>query len=301
MVASPVQSQVPPIVRPALDTLQKKLRSLSSDDIRIEDVRFVHGHIHPISHVELSNGQHLLFKIAPYQTTALLRRERQSLRTEAEVLALLKALPDPRIPQLIEPEAHPHTQNPPFLLRHFVRGVPLPEIESSLSPGDWQDIDREIGCFVQLIGQQKSESFGPLPCASPSSGCSTWRKAFLGMIESSLRDAEDTFVSLPYAQIRQELYRLLPALDSVTEPRLVIVDMGKKSHIILNPETKQVSGIVDCSWAVWGDLLMAEVFENPSEAFFEGYGSKHPKDESEHIRLLLFVWFIVLPILKYIC
>lgn len=289
MVASLVQTQVPPIVRFALDNVQKKLDSLSSDDIQVENARSIQGHIHPISHVKLSNGQHILFKIAPYQTTALLRRERQSLRAEAEVFTLLNTLRHPLIPRLIEPAAQPLTPNHPFLLRDFMRGVPLSEIESSLSPRNLQDIDRKIGSLIQLIGQQKSESFGCLPSVSPGSGCSTWRKAFLGLIESPLRDAEDMFISLPYAQIRQELYRLVPALDSVTEPRLVIVDMGKKTHIILNPETKQISGIVDFSWAVWGDLLMAEAFGNPSPAFFEGYGSYHPKDKSEHIRLLLFV------------
>lgn len=289
MVAPPLRTKIPPIVRPTLDMIQHKLSSLSSDNIQVESVRSIQGHIHPMTHVKLSNGHHLLFKIAPYKTTALLRRERQSLPAEGQVLSLLNPLQEPLIPQLIEPEAQPLALNRPFLLRDYMLGVTLFDIEASLSPRNRQDIDRKIGSLIQLIGQQRSEFFGCLRSVSPGSACSTWRKAFLGLIESPLRDAEDMFISLPYAQIRQQLYRLMPALDSVTEPRLVIVDLGKKSHIILNPETKQMTGIVDFSWAVWGDPLMAEAFENPSRAFFEGYGSNHPKDKSEHVRLLLFV------------
>ncbi|KAK2754058.1 hypothetical protein FQN54_007227 [Arachnomyces sp. PD_36] len=287
MVASFIQSQVPPIARPTLNTLKKKLGPLFPDDIRVECVCSVEGHVHPINHAKLSDGQHIIFKATPYQTTTLLRREYRSLEAEIRVLTLLKPQRDSLIPLLIEPDSQPLPHSPPLLVRHFVRGVPLPEIESSLRPSQWDGIYRNLGNLVYLISQQRSGSFGPVASVSSGSGCSTWQIAFITLIESALRDAEDMFISLQYTQIRQEIYRLVPALDSVTQPRLVVVDMGKKSHIIMDPETKQISGVVDFSWAVWGDPLMAEVFENPSPAFFRGYGSTHPRDKSEHIRLLL--------------
>jgi hypothetical protein len=275
------------MLRSTPNTLEKKLVPLLPDDARVEYVRSVEGHVHPINHVKLSNGQHLFLKVTPYQTTSLVRRERWSLETEARVLILLNPHRNAHIPQLIEPETHRLHPNPSYLLRHLIRGMPLSELESSLKYSDWEDIDRRLGSLAHLIGRQTSPYFGCVSSVSSGAGCSTWRNAFLGLIESALRDAEDTFISLPYAQIRQELYRLVPALDSVAQPRLVIVDLGKKSHVILDPQTKQVSGIVDFSWAVWGDPLMTEAFENPSPAFFRGYGSSHPKNRSEYTRLLL--------------
>ena len=289
MVASLLQPGIPPIARPTLSALQIKLQSLISDDVRVESFRTFEGHVHPINYVRLSNGQQLIFKFAPFQMTALLRRERQSLERESRVLSLLSSHGIQYIPQLVDCETQGVSPNSHFLMRYFIRGVPLSEIESRLRPNHWDDIDRKLGALVYTIGRHTSKSFGCLSRVSSGAGNCSWRNAFLGLVESTLRDAEDMFISLQYAQIRQELYRLAPVLDSVIHARLVIVDIGKKSHIILNPETKQISGIVDFSWAVWGDVLMAGAFETPSRAFLDGYGTSYPRDKSEHTRLLLFV------------
>jgi hypothetical protein len=278
-----------PIVRPALNALQNELQSLLSDDIHAESFRTFEGHVHPINYVRLSNGQQFIFKTTPCQSTALLRRERRSVERESRVLSLFKGHGNQYIPQLVECDPKGVTPNPHILMRYFIRGVPLTEMESRLSPHHWDDIDRKLGDLVYTIGRQTSKSFGCVSRVSSGVGSSSWRHAFLGLVESTIRDAEDMFISLQYNQIRQELYRLAPVLDSVIQARLVVVDIGKKSHLIINPETKQLSGIVDFSWAVWGDVLMAGVFEDPSQAFLHGYGSNHPRDKAEHTRLLLFV------------
>lgn len=96
--------------------------------------------------------------------------------------------------------------------------------------------------------------------------------ATMALFEGVLRDAEDMFIHLPYAEIRHEVSRLAPALEEVTLPRLVVVGFGRPSHVLLDECSKQPSGVIDFSSAFWGDVLMVEIFENSSTAVFEGAG-----------------------------
>jgi hypothetical protein len=276
---------------PELDMVQDIIQALFPGT-QILDFRTFEGHVHPVYLLRLSSGLEVVLKAGPRQLTALLRQERHTLETEAEVLALLGSNgseKEPWIPRLLKFDILKFCPCTPFLLKHSLRGIPLGEIESSLTSGDRKDIDRQLGIAVKAIGEHTSTRFGYVRNVSLGGGKPSWKQAFLGFIESLLRDAEDMFISLPYADIRQYISRLTPVLDDVIVARLVVVEISKKSHVLIDPVTKQVSGFADFSSAVWGDVLMADVFENPSSAFFGGYGSNLANDESERIRLLLFV------------
>jgi hypothetical protein len=97
------------------------------------------------------------------------------------------------------------------------------------------------------------------------------------------------FINLPYGQIRDELSRLQSALEEVTLPRLVVIGLGRSSHVLLDEESKQLSGVIDFSSAFWGDILMAEVFENPNPAVISGAGLPLARTPGEIIRLLMYV------------
>ena len=81
--------------------------------------------------------------------------------------------------------------------------------------------------------------------------------------------------------------RLQTVLDGVSLPRLVVVGLGRPSHVLLDEESKQLSGVIDFSTAFWGDVLMAEVFENASPAVLEGAGYSLMRTMGETIRILM--------------
>ncbi|KAL1964082.1 hypothetical protein VTN77DRAFT_7500 [Rasamsonia byssochlamydoides] len=162
-------------------------------------------------------------------------------------------------------------------------------MEPLLTSENRKDIQRHLGFLVNVIGQHVSASFGPLEKVAFGAGSYSWRQAFLSLFEEVLRDAEDLFIHLPYAEIRRQVIRLAPTLEEITLPRLVIVNFGRPSQVLVDPELRQLTGIVDFGSALWGDVLMAEVFENPSDALFDGFGSSLPDERSQHIRLLLYV------------
>ncbi|KAJ5095356.1 Aminoglycoside phosphotransferase [Penicillium alfredii] len=269
--------------------LKVVLSLLFPPTVRIQHTRRLPSHIHPLRLLRLSNGACLLLKSSPSSHTALLRWERSFLETEARFLALLGHSANPCIPQLYHYDPHGGILGSAYLLRQYVTGVSLLEMETRLSVEQRKGIDRHLGFLVRAIGQHVSRGFGSLQQVARGAGKRSWREAFCILFEGVLRDAEDMFIHLPYSEIRHELARLAPALEEVTLPRLVVVDFGRPAHVLLDEESKQLSGVVDFSSAFWGDLLMAEILERPSHAALEGAGMSLSKTTKEGARVLLYV------------
>jgi hypothetical protein len=66
----------------------------------------------------------------------------------------------------------------------------------------------------------------------------SWKDAFWTMAETSLQEAEDLMLSLPYAQIRQQIYRLAPALEIVRVANFVCTNSGDSSSVLVDIELK---------------------------------------------------------------
>jgi hypothetical protein len=270
--------------------LDSVLSLLFPSTVHVHQSQPIPGHIHSLRLLELSNGARLLLKGSPSSRTALLRRERYFLETEAQFLALLGQSANPCIPRLYHYDPHGRLWGSPYLIRQYMKGKSLSEMESDLSPQQLDGIDRHLGFLLSTIGQNAAPGFGSLQQVACGAGTPSWRDAFCALFEGILRDAEDTFIHLPYSEIRHELSRLAPALEDVTLPRLVVVDFGRRSHVLLNEESKQLSGIVDFSSALWGDVLMAEIFAHSSPAVLQGAGMALSRTKKEKIRLALYVW-----------
>lgn len=265
------------------------LRVLFSPAVSVQNIYPLEGHLHSLRLLMLSNGTRLLFKASPIPATALLRQERSLLETEAQVLALLRQNANPCIPQIFHYNYQRSIPEPAFLLRHYIPGLTLQDMATQLTVRERENVDRHLGFLANTIGQHVAPSFGPLEQVTRGSGKRSWRDAFISLFETTLRDAEDMFVHLPYTEIRHHLHRLAPALEAVTLPRLVVVDFGQPSQVLLDPMSKQLSGITDFGHALWGDIFMAEVFDNPSSTLLEGFGLRQAQSKLGGIRQLLYV------------
>ncbi|OOQ81682.1 hypothetical protein PEBR_42040 [Penicillium brasilianum] len=268
--------------------LDAVLSLLFPSTVRVQRSQTITGHVHSLRRLTLSNGLCLLLKSSPYPGTPLLRQERFYLETEARVLALLGQSANPCIPQLYHYDPRGSFFGSAFLLRQYVKGSSLADMESRLTVRERNDIDRHLGFLATTIGQNVAPGFGSLQQVAIGAGKRSWREAFCALLESVLRDAEDMFIHLPYAELRHELVRLASALDEVTLPRLTVVGFGRSTHVLLDEESKQLSGVVDFSSAFWGDMLMAEIFETPSLAVVEGAGLPLIRTKRENIRVLMY-------------
>lgn len=123
---------------------------------------------------------------------------------------------------------------------------------------------------------------------SAGTGSTSWREAFVSLLESALRDAEDMLVTMPYNSIRYHILRHGPMLDQVTEARLVPINAGQPENVLLDEGTRQVYGLLGFSDVVWGDPLMAGVFMDASEAFYQGYGEYPVRERNARVRQLIY-------------
>ncbi|KAL3461272.1 hypothetical protein BJX64DRAFT_162843 [Aspergillus heterothallicus] len=257
--------------------------------IHVSGVFPLAGHLHSLYLVRLSNEAHLLWKCSPRPTTPLLRRGHILLDTEARALSLLNKDPIPCIPRLFHYDPLGNLLGPSFLIRHHISGLTLDSLESRLSSQERKAIDRSLGLLGRRISQHMSDSFGSLAQVANAAGKQSWRDAFLNLFEGILRDSEDVFINLPYGEIRYQVSRLSPVLDEILVARLVVINFGHPSHVFVDPESKRLSGISGFGTAVWGDVYMAKIFENPSASTLDGFGSGSVKTLSGRIRQLLYV------------
>ncbi len=286
MAMSHDHSSSPPF--PHIGGLTKVIRhTLRSPAITIRQSEAHTAILQRLHILRLSDGHKLHLKLTPASTTRLQRHERYLLETEAQVLHLLGPQPGISTPQLFGHDPSSKAIGCPYVLTGPVSGMSLLQMRPYITPTERNHVDKQIGIMLNTISQQASSAFGQIIQVSSGAGRHSWREAFLSLVESVLRDAEDMLICLPDEQIREHIQRLAPYLDEVTQPRLVVLNAGDPSNVVVDPHTKRITGLMDYSRALWGDLLMVDAFADASPAFYEGFGYWPVKIGAERKRQLM--------------
>ena len=241
---------LPPPSPPMSDfTADGSVQSLAS----ISKIQELHGHLHKIRLMTLSDGSEAVVKSSPSQEICLLRIEQSYLDSEIAVLGLLANanLPVPRI-------LHHKVQSatPRSLLMTRLPGTYLVDVQASLTKAQRSSIDKQMRTMQARLAQHTSSTFGPAGLVKAGQGCKMWRDAFLGMVESILMDGEDIMSNLPYHQIREAIAKWESYLEDVTEARLVLPSLCRGKNILVDPQTNLVTGVLDFGDAIWGDAMM---------------------------------------------
>ncbi|KJK84156.1 hypothetical protein H634G_00519 [Metarhizium anisopliae BRIP 53293] len=148
-----------------------------------------------------------------------------------------------------------------FLLTTRTGGAILSSAINTLSKPQQRRIDFQIGQLIRELStcQSPNGHFGvasavlkaagihhtmfilsPVPTKQVTNDAiyARWSDAFLSLLESVLRDAEDVALSLDYDRLRFHAGRFRKILDEVTVPCLVILDAGEyaNTHIITSSD-----------------------------------------------------------------
>lgn len=244
------------LVPSQLNALQNIVTSsFHSGCLAIQRTEDVSNNVHPIRILYLSDGSRLTLKINPPASTPLLKGERMELETEAYSLMLLAKSGLP-IPQVLKHDTCGRLLGSPFLLTNRLSGTSLTRLLPTLSRIERMDIDRQLSEIETTMAQHLSSTFGPVALVHAGQGFRRWREAYKSMLGSVLKDGEDMFVNLPYAQIRELVAKAEPSLDEVQEARLIVLDLGDPGNVLIDERTKEVTGLVDFKKALWGDIDM---------------------------------------------
>jgi aminoglycoside phosphotransferase (APT) family kinase protein len=223
--------------------------------------------------IELADGLKTVLKVAPPDAVKVLRYEKNIMQAEVDVLRLVRAQTEVPVPEVFAYDTSRRLMDNDYYLMSYVPGVSLFKLRPSLSPEDQHAIDFRTGEYLRQINAISGPSFGYF--AQPEHRCATWRQAFDTMLSHVLQDGKDAGVELPlpYDETYARLSAHYACLDEITTPALVHWDLWD-GNIFIDPETKTITGILDCERALWGDPLMEVNFGafgvNP--ALMEGYG-----------------------------
>jgi hypothetical protein len=227
------------------------------------------------------------------------------------------------VPKLLKHSSNNREMAYPYSIFEPTAGAPLSTVAIYLSLPERRFIDKQTGLMARTLASFTSpsgrfgaasrvlpEPFTKLP-ATPTAletiSSKLWSEAFHSLLEGILRDGEDKAVLLPYEVIRAHYRRLSYHLDSVLLPRLFILDIGNDRNIMvergsdeedsseLSAKGVKLTGLRSWSQGVFGDPLLADCFDDPSEGFLEGWqeGGDDIIEDGDHaqVRRLLYGCF----------
>jgi hypothetical protein len=210
------------------------------------------SHLHSLRRLALNDHSALHLQVSPPPSVPLLRQERTELETEALSLRILADAGLP-VPAVIRHDKDASLLGAPFLLTTSLPGVPLGHILPSASRAERRALDSQIDSLEARLNQLASSTFGPVTIVAKGEGFQSWPDAFEYMITLALKDGEDMYVNLPYAQIRDAI-RLRVARDALSEiksARLCVGGLGGPAGVLV--EGTKVVGLVGFKCVWWGD------------------------------------------------
>lgn len=245
--------------------------------------------------IELTGGTRCVLKVAPPDSVSVLHYERDIMHAEVEVMRLVRARTTIPVPKIYGFDATRRLLESPYFFMEFVPGVTLDKLRPTLAPANQQAIDCATGAYLRQMNDIAGPSFGYI--APAAKRYSSWRPAFLAMLEDILADGATLNVTLPqpYDLIRQQVQRCAAVLDEVITPQLVHWDLWD-GNIFVEPTTYAILGMIDFERALWGDPLM-EVQYRKLEApagFAEGYGRPMLHTPAERLRRVLYNIYLYL-------
>jgi len=223
-----------------------------------------------------SDAQSYVLKTSPSSSTRLLRHESASPAGEAYILSQLSQLQATvPVPVLISTAGDSNNAvSGPYLLRTYIRGVPLSSVANQYTAYERAQLDRSLGRYMRLATAVQANTFGTHRRIFSGEGYADWRTAFHSLLEAALRDAEDAVLTLPYDSIRHYVGQHMDALEAVGSPCLVPLRSGTPDTVLVDPAQKKILGIVGWGDAVWGDPALSEVFHSASDDFWTGFGGR---------------------------
>ncbi|BCG59052.1 phosphotransferase family protein [Paenibacillus sp. URB8-2] len=219
----------------------------------------------------LAGGREAILKVAPPDTAEMLSFERNIMRAEVEALRFIKAAGVAPVPEVYAYDDSRTVIPYEYFFMEKVKGRPYNEVREEMTDGERAEIERELGRYNRQINEVRGERFGLYNHATAIAK-GTWRETFAGLIGDVLDDAGRLDAPLPIdrAELEQGIDRLLPALDEVTEPKLVHWDLWDGNIFVADGK---ITSLIDWERALWGDPLMEHYFRSfiDSQGYRKGY------------------------------
>lgn len=245
--------------------------------------------------LELSDGRKMVIKAAPPVQLRVMRYEHNLMKAEVESMRLVRQQTSVPVPEILVYDTSKTLLPSDFFIMSFVPGVPFHKLRKTTRPEDQFQVEIQIGGLFRQISEISGSTFGLW--SAPEAPGVIWRDCFDRLLRSVLADRQDLQVDLgkPYEEIYQLFCRHYDVLDEITTPRLVHWDLWD-GNIFVDPETLQVTGIIDFERVLWGDPLTESFFLcfNPNSGYLTGYGENLLASDRQKRRRMLYDTYLYL-------
>ncbi|MER5312930.1 aminoglycoside phosphotransferase family protein [Streptomyces sp. NPDC002773] len=239
--------------------------------------------------IRLRSGARAVLKIAPPPDVEVMTYERGAMATELAALRLIREHTKVPVPKVDFADQSHEVCDADYFFMEYVDADNLGVVGGTLTGAETDAYGEALGAVTRELNSIRGTAFGPL--AGP--GDSTWRAAFLRMVEEVLGDGERRGVDLRhgYDVIRDVVAAHAGSLDEVTEPRFVEWDLWPGNCMVRDG---RIVAVIDHERAFYGDPLMEFGFAGSessaygdSTAFIRGYG-RRPFTPAERTRRRLY-------------
>jgi aminoglycoside phosphotransferase (APT) family kinase protein len=214
--------------------------------------------------VQLDSGLSVILKIAPPPAAEVMQYERNIMATEVAAMRRVRQNPAIPVPAIYFCDDARDLCDSDYFFMARLSGANLEHVRAGLSPAEREAIDRAIGAIIREINSFGGTYFGY--DGNPDLRDTTWRAAFLKLVEAILADAarKEAVFDYSYAALRAAVHKHLAALDEVAAPCLVHWDAWHPNFFVADGK---VTGIIDFERALWAEPLMEAQFRQ-----FEAFG-----------------------------
>ena len=294
----------------------EQIRALACREIQkeVDQITELHGGFFNTAFlIEFRDGERAVLKISPPPKVKLMRGEETLMQTEIEAIQAIASQSDLPVPHVLASRRGEGLVSGSYFFMRHISGVPLESCINVLAETALTRVYTKLGQFSRTLHGIRGSYFGNLHAPKRC-----WREFFLSAAEELFLDAEE--IGAVYLTDLGEARAMFEAsgytLDEVKEPVLLHRDMWF-GNIFLDPESCEITGVIDWERSLYGDPLLDFVFANlegdfaregvavyydgPASrlelrraAFYLGYGKSECLSESEQLRIDLYTYYYLL-------
>lgn len=248
------------------------------------------GYFNVAYEVALSDGRHVILKVAPAPGARVMTYEKNIMRAEVRAMRMAKTAGLPA-PEVLGYDESCTICPSPYFFMEKLEGESLNSVKETLLPDQLAAIHREVGRICCKINEIDCQCFG-YP-GQPEFQGGEWYPVFRRMLCAGISDAKQGNVDLKIDT--DELLEILESeraiFDEVAVPKLVHWDCWNGNIFV---KDGIVTGIIDWERALWADPLMEVGFRTYAQdnEFVAGYGIT--LSESQQRRALWYDIYLML-------
>lgn len=206
------------------------------------------GEFNSVWKITTDDSQKYVIKIAPKSNTQVMTYEQNLTESEVYAYRKLSELKAVHIPKIF---GYSTNADAPYqyLIMEFIEGKTL--LNTKLTNSECDKVMYILGqAMAEMHNISVGDDFGYIQNGLKS----TWKDAYLSMVDNIINDALAKHARIPYLnEIKALINQNLPVLNDVKTPSLIHFDLWA-GNIILN-EHNDLYCIIDCERAMLGDKM----------------------------------------------